>query len=232
MPAAPPAAHRPFVLALLRLGSRLVLALTLLAVLGGGSNCSWSSSHDDDDGNQRDDDDDDDGGAPSGGGGGIGAPPDLTARLADLDWSAHQAPGRTPSSAEWPDLDPSAYALDQAVPVAGGAGQAEVLRLVNVQGLSLLDTWGPGTYGAAAFSEFGVRVLEANPGRLALPPDAGALVPVGTVFLDDLVLVRWVQVPDLGDDAEHALPGAALTMVFDLASRLIHVENAVEFPAP
>lgn len=207
-----------------------MLALTLLAVLGGGSKCSWSSSHDDDDGNQRDDDDDD--GAPSSGGGGLGAPPGLTSRLAELDWSAHQAPGRTPASGEWPELDPSAYALDQAVSVPGGAGQAEVLRLVNVQGLSLLDTWGPGTYGAVAFSEFGARVLEANPERLALPPEAGALVPVGTVFLDDLVLVRWVQVPYPDDSAEHALPGATLTMVFDLASRLIQIENAVEIPAP
>jgi hypothetical protein len=229
MPSLPSVAPHRLVPALLRVGSRLVLALTLLAVLGGGSNCSWSSSSDDDD-HHRDDDDDD--GAPSGGSGGLGAPPGLTSRLAELDWSAHQAPGRAPATGDWPELDPSAYALDQAVPVSGGPGQAEILRLVNVQGLSLLDTWGPGTYGAAAFTEFGARVLEANPEPLALPPDAGALVPVGTVFLDDLVLVRWVQVPHAGDDAERATPGATLTMVFDLASRLIHVENAVEIPAP
>ncbi|RKY21894.1 MAG: hypothetical protein DRQ55_02935 [Planctomycetota bacterium] len=212
----------------LRLVSRVALGLALLTVLGGGSTCSFTSgSHDDDDRSKPDDDDDGVLSVPDDGGGSGGSIDALPGRLAALEWSAEMAPAGLDETQDWPDYRPSDYALHDYVSVPGGDGQPGLLRLEHVQGLSLLETWGPGSYGAAAFSEFGARVLAANTELLALPLESGALLPVGTLFLDDLVLVRWLQTPTRSAGPEQALPGAALTMAFDLLGRLIHIENAV-----
>lgn len=216
----------------LRVSSRLALALALMAILGGGSTCVYKSNDDDDDNARNDDDDNnaivssDDGGASSDG-------LQLAGRIEELSRGA-LPPGAvaTAQTDGLPPYDASDYALADAILVSGEVGEASVRRLMDVRGLSLLETWGPGSYGAEHFEAFAARVLQANPDLLALDPKDGALHAQGAVFVDEFVLVRWGQSLHSGDPPQMALPDAGVTFAFSAFGRLLQVENAVQVSTP
>jgi len=220
----------------IRAARHAVVCTALLVVLGGGGgfHCSWSSGGNDDDDSLNDDDDSNAAPAVTETAGAPGLGIDIQERLEQ----ATDSPAVLPDEATLAGLDlllppfvADDYRLHHARVTRAHDLEAGPVVAVQVDGApAIMDVFGPGSYGPAELATFADRVRLANAEWFALPEQAGALHLEGTVFLDDVILVRWVQTLHTADDPSAAIAGAHLTIVLDALGRVIHVENAVDLP--
>jgi hypothetical protein len=131
-----------------------------------------------------------------------------------------------------PQVPVAAYRLKSFAPeFTDAAHRHPVRRLVEIEGLSPAELWGPGEWGAEALIAFAEAVRGANDAWLGLPTAAGWLSPRGVSVTGRHVLVDYEQQPDGIGLGGPPLPDARLIFVFDLTGRLVWIENDTLVPA-
>lgn len=233
---------------LLRVLGVCLCCFGFLAVLGGGSTCTWSSNHNDDDDDFDDDDTNlsapEDGSTAGGNHGSLQPSADAIRRgLADLSGGIRADGGRVGGDFVLPDLGSGAVRLtDYAVDLDLRPGHHPIARLRDIRGLSVIPLDQLGVVGADDFLHFTSLVMDANPDLLGLPPAAGHLRPRSVHFLDEIIAVVHEQVhPAHVLSLEQALsghqvpppdprPDGQMIFVFDLLGRLLQIENQTTIP--